>query len=104
MAILVKAYLNKVSVCLALILVLLFSPLVSAKTDLQSYFIQVAEATQALEEGDSSLAQQKLEALDSSFAKESQASSPAGQATKSAIEAAKADLRFNFCPKSRLDS
>ena len=92
MAILVKAYLNKVSVCLALILVLLFSPLVSAKTDLQSYFIQVTEATQALEQGDSSQAHQKLEALESSFGKESQASSPAGQATQSAIEAAKADL------------
>lgn len=92
MAILVKAYLNKVSVCLALILVLLFSPLVSAKTDLQSYFIQVTEATQALEQGDSSQVHQKLEALESSFGKESQASSPAGQATQSAIEAAKADL------------
>ncbi|WP_314760658.1 FTR1 family protein, partial [uncultured Abiotrophia sp.] len=88
----VKAYLNKVSVCLALILVLLFSPLVSAKTDLQSYFIQVTEATQALEQGDSSQVHQKLEALESSFGKESQASSPAGQATQSAIEAAKADL------------
>ncbi|WP_291432154.1 FTR1 family protein, partial [Abiotrophia sp.] len=72
--------------------ILFFSPLVSAKTDLQTYFIQVTEATQALEEGDSSLAQQKLVALDSSFAKEIQATSPAGQATKSAIEAAKADL------------
>ena len=92
MAILVKAYLNKVSVCLALILVLLFSPFVSAKTDLQSYFIQVTEATQALEQGESSLAHQKLEALESSFGKESQASSPAGQATQLAIEAAKADL------------
>lgn len=92
MAILVKAYLNKVSVCLALILVLLFSPLVSAKTDLQSYFIQVTEATQALEQGDSSQAHQKLETLESSFGKESQASSPAGQATQLAIEAAKADL------------
>ena len=92
MAILVKAYLNKATVCLALILVLLFSPFVSAKTDLQSYFIQVTEATQALEQGESSLAHQKLEALESSFGKESQASSPAGQATQSAIEAAKADL------------
>ena len=92
MAILVKAYLNKASVCLALILVLLFSPFVSAKTDLQSYFIQVTEATQALEQGDSSQAHQKLEDLESSFGKESQASSPAGQATQSAIEAAKADL------------
>lgn len=92
MAILVKAYLNKASVCLALILVLLFSPFVSAKTDLQSYFIQVTEATQALEQGESSLAHQKLEDLESSFGKESQASSPAGQATQSAIEAAKADL------------
>ena len=92
MAILVKAYLNRYVSCLALMAILFFSPLVSAKTDLQPYFIQVTEATQALEEGDSSLAQQKLEALDSSFAKESQATSPAGQATKSAIEAAKADL------------
>lgn len=92
MAILVKAYLNKASVCLTLILVLLFSPFVSAKTDLQSYFIQVTEATQALEQGDSSQAHQKLEALESSFGKESQASSPAGQATQLAIEAAKADL------------
>ena len=92
MAILVKAYLNRYVSCLALMVILFFSPLVSAKTDLQTYFIQVTEATQALEEGDSSLAQQKLEALDSSFAKESQATSPAGQATKSAIEAAKADL------------
>lgn len=92
MAILVKAYLNKATVCLTLILVLLFSPFVSAKTDLQSYFIQVTEATQALEQGDSSQAHQKLEALESSFGKESQASSPAGQATQLAIEAAKADL------------
>ena len=92
MAILVKAYLNKATVCLTLIVVLLFSPFVSAKTDLQSYFIQVTEATQALEQGDSSQAHQKLEALESSFGKESQASSPAGQATQSAIEAAKADL------------
>ena len=92
MAILVKAYLNKATVCLTLILVLLFSPFVSAKTDLQSYFIQVTEATQALEQGDSSQAHQKLEDLESSFGKESQASSPAGQATQSAIEAAKADL------------
>ena len=92
MAILVKAYLNKATVCLTLILVLFFSPLVSAKTDLQSYFIQVTEATQALEQGDSSQAHQKLEDLESSFGKESQASSPAGQATQSAIEAAKADL------------
>ena len=92
MAILVKAYLNKATVCLPLILVLLFSPFVSAKTDLQSYFIQVTEATQALEQGDSSQAHQKLEALESSFGKESQASSPAGQATQLAIEAAKADL------------
>ena len=92
MAILVKAYLNKASVCLTLIVVLLFSPFVSAKTDLQSYFIQVTEATQALEQGDSSQAHQKLEDLESSFGKESQASSPAGQATQLAIEAAKADL------------
>ena len=92
MAILVKAYLNKATVCLTLILVLLFSPFVSAKTDLQSYFIQVTEATQALEQGDSSQAHQKLEDLESSFGKESQASSPAGQATQLAIEAAKADL------------
>lgn len=92
MAILVKAYLNRFVSCLALFAILFFSPIVSAKTDLQTYFIQVTEATQALEQGDSSLAQQKLEALDSSFAKESQATSPAGQATKSAIEAAKADL------------
>ena len=92
MAILVKAYLNKATVCLTLILVLFFSPFVSAKTDLQSYFIQVTEATQALEQGDSSQAHQKLEDLESSFGKESQASSPAGQATQSAIEAAKADL------------
>ncbi|WP_298077012.1 FTR1 family protein [uncultured Abiotrophia sp.] len=83
---------NKATVCLTLILVLLFSPFVSAKTDLQSYFIQVTEATQALEQGDSSQAHQKLEALESSFGKESQASSPAGQATQLAIEAAKADL------------
>lgn len=81
MAILVKAYLNRFVSCLALFAILFFSPIVSAKTDLQTYFIQVTEATQALEEGDSSLAQQKLEALDSSFAKESQATSPAGQAT-----------------------
>ncbi len=57
---------------------------------MQTYFIQVTEATQALEErGGSSLAQQKLENLGNSFAKESRSTARQVKQLSQPLRAAK---------------